>query len=355
MLTVALLAVAAVVAWNVLRWPAVRAGGGLRGQTVSILIPARDEEANLAACLDSALAQDAAAEIIVYDDHSRDRTAALVLEYAARDARLRLAPTEPLPPGWCGKTFACWRLAALTRSEWLLFLDADARLAPGAVTAMVAEAERRGATLLSCWPGFEMRGFAEGLLMPLLNFFVFTLFPAPLSLRRAAPSLGLAHGACMLARADAYARTGGHGVVAADLFEDTRLARLWRERGEWSLCLDGSRVVRVRMYSGFSGIWNGFRKNFRPAFRREWSFWAFLAMHAGLFLLPFVTARPAALLVIAMRLMLAARFRHPLWSALLHPLGEAVAIALGVASWRACRRGGVTWKGRRYQPACAPR
>jgi|YNPBryBLVA2012_1023415.scaffolds.fasta_scaffold00100_23 glycosyltransferase involved in cell wall biosynthesis len=343
-------AVLALVAVNAIFWPKVSPQARAAGE-VSVLIPARNEAANLPGCLESVLAQPSVAEVLVYDDHSEDPTPAVVKRFAAGEPRLRLLEPRPLPPGWCGKTFACQTLAEEARSQWLLFVDADVVLAPGAVPAVLAEAERRGVTLLSCWPGLRMSGFWEGLLMPMLNFVVFTLYPAPLALRRPRdPSLGLAHGALMLARREAYRRVGGHRAVRGELFEDTLLARLWRLRGERSLCLDGQQIVRTRMYAGLRPIWRGFQKNFYPAFRSPVSFWGFLAFHALVFLAPFLAGYwPAAGSVIAMRLALALRFRHPVWSALLHPLAQGLLLALGLASWWRYRHGpGVEWKGRRY-------
>ncbi len=352
-----------VAVWNALAWPRVGTLHQPHGD-VSILIPARDEEANIAACLDAALMQTSRVrEILVYDDHSRDETARVVAGYERRDARVRLIQPSALPDGWCGKNFACERMAAEARSEWLLFLDADARLIGNdAASRIASEAERREATLLSCWPALEMRGFWEGALMPMLNFIVFTLFPAPLSFVRVDASLGLAHGSCLLVRRDAYQRTGGHALVRGEIFEDTLLARAWRERGEKSLCVDGQQVVRVRMYGSFGEIWQGFRKNFFPAFRQETSFWAFVALHFFVLLLPFALAPfalaistravwpliAAALCTMLARLILALRFKHPLWSVALHPLGEIFLIALGLASRRASKSArGVEWKGRR--------
>jgi chlorobactene glucosyltransferase len=362
------LALLALTLWNVLCWPEVLHGvtseaSRVENNSVSILIPARDEESNIAACLDLALAQGPVVrEVLVYDDHSTDDTPRIVADCAMRDARVRLRAPDALPAGWCGKPFACAQLAADARGTWLLFLDADARLHAHAVGRALREAEARGVTLLSCWPALELTGFWERALMPLLNFVVFTLYPAPLALRRDDPSLGLAHGSFILARRDAYLRTGGHGLVRAEIFEDTRLAQVWRGRGERSLCLDGRRVLRVRMYDSFGEIWRGFQKNFFPAFRRARSFWAFVAFHFSVFLLPFALApfaassswalpfAAAALCVLVMRAALALRFKHPLWSVLLHPLGEALLIALGVSSWLRCRSGhGVEWKGRRYR------
>jgi chlorobactene glucosyltransferase len=352
--------------WNALAWPRVGDSAvslDAHAPLVSVLIPARDEERNIAGCLDTVLAQGQTVfEVLVYDDHSTDRTAELVEAYARRDRRVRLIRPAELPEGWCGKTFACARLAAEARGRWLLFLDADARLVGhDAVSLIAGEALARGATLLSCWPRLLTRGFWEGALLPMLNFVVFTLYPAPLALRRDDESLGLAHGSCVLARRDAYEALGGHALVRSEMFEDTRLAQAWRARGQRGLCLDGSGVVAVRMYRSFDEIWAGFRKNFFPAFRGTRTFRAFMALHLFIFLLPFALTplalghswawplAAAAGCVLATRAALALRFGHPWWSALLHPLGEAILVALGLASWLDCRSGrGVEWKGRRY-------
>ena len=349
----------AVAAANVVAWPRLRASECVTPRAVSVLVPARDEEANIAACLDRVLQQgQTVGEVLVYDDHSTDGTARIVREAAARDARVRLIEARPLPPGWCGKPFACAQLATQASGEWLLFIDADARLAEGAANALVATALERKITFLSAWPRLVMESFWERALMPLLNFVVFTLFPAPLSLKRDDGSLGLAHGACILAHRETYFRTGGHAQVRAEIFEDTQLAKRWRASGERGLCLDGQRLVSVRMYLSLAEIWRGFQKNFYPAFRRQASFWAFVVWHATLLIAPLVLfasghallAATAAVAVPITRLLLALRFNHPVWSALLHPLAALVMIAIGLSSWRRCHSGkGVEWKGREYR------
>lgn len=351
MIIAVLLACWAIVLWNVLAWGAVRPSSVDPGPVVSVLIPARDEEWNIRECLDSVRLQPGVREVIVYDDHSADRTRAVVEVAAAQDGRIRLARTEALRPGWYGKPFACSRLAAEAKGDWLLFLDADARLAAGAMAGMLAEAQHRGITMLSCWPRLEMRTFAERLLMPLLNFVVFTMYPAPLAAWRRDASLGIAHGACILCERRSYESVGGHAAVASEIFEDTRLSQVWRERGAQSLCLDGQRVVRARMYAGAREIWHGFRKNFRAGFRTEAAFWLFWWAHAVLFFGVFFFDWRAAAVVLSLRSLLALRFGHPLWSALLHPAAEFYLLALGVASWWAVRSGrGVSWKGRQYRP-----
>ncbi len=338
---------------NVFFWPSVR-----RRETyapVSILIPARNEEANLPECLTAAITSDAL-EIIVYNDHSTDATARIVSTYAKRDPRVRLLDPSELPLGWAGKTFACHCLSLAAKGDYLLFLDADVRITSDAPSRIAAEAAARNVSLLSCWPGFEMRSFWERALMPLLNFVVFSIYPSPLSFFLPHASLGLAHGACILARRDVYQRLGGHVLVRNEMFEDTRLAQVWRQLGERSLCLDGADLVTVRMYQNFSEIWRGFQKNFYPAFRHKRNYWTFLTLHFTVFLLPFLLLPfdldfwPAAAAILAIRLVLALRFRHPVWSVLLQPFTEALLIALGLISfWRVVKGHGVTWKGRAYR------
>lgn len=343
---------------NVLFWPRVRRSATARPGEVSVLIPARNEESNLPACLDRVLRQgEVVGEVIVCDDHSTDSTPAIVAGYAARDPRVRLVTPGDLPEGWIGKNFACATLAGAASRDYLLFLDADARLEDQAVSSLVAEMERRRLDMLSCWPGLAMESFVERALMPMLNFVVFSIYPGPMSLFFSYPSLALAHGACLIFTRTSYHQLGGHAAVRDQIFEDTRLARLWRERRRRGLCLDGRGVVSVRMYSSFDGIWRGFQKNFYPAFRSEAAFWSFLFFHALFCLVPFLllAASPsrslalATLAILLTRLLLALRFAQPAWTALLHPVAQFLLLTLGLSSWWRCRTGqGVEWKGRSY-------
>jgi chlorobactene glucosyltransferase len=355
------LLILSVALWNVVAWPKIKPSFLTRAHAVSVLIPARNEESNIAACLDSVLNQgETVSEILVYDDHSDDATPRIIHEYRGRDARVRPVAPSALPRGWCGKNFACAQLAKEATGDWLLFLDADARLARAAVTSMVEEAIARDLTMLSGWPALSLASFWERALMPMLNFVVFTLFPAPLSLVRDDESLGLVHGACILVDRSSYYAIGGHSAVRDEIFEDQRLARLWRAKGMRGLCLDGQGIVSVRMYRSLGEIWAGFQKNFFPAFRHEASFWGFILLHLLVLLAPLVAlaftrrwlVMAAAACALAARALLAIRFRHPLWGVLLHPAAEVILIAIGLSSWWRVKSGrGVLWKGRLYHAA----
>jgi chlorobactene glucosyltransferase len=347
---------------NVLFWRKPRSGqtSALR---VAVLIPARNEENFIGCCIEKVLEQgDSVERILVYDDHSTDRTAEIVREKALISSKVGLVEIADLPGGWTGKNFACHRLALASDQQWLLFLDADTEILPGAVNAMLAEAAASKLTFLSLWPGLRLESFGEKVLMPMLNFLVYTIYPAPLAEKYSMPSLGIAHGACILVRKDAYERGGGHAAVRSEIFEDTQLARRWRTAGERSLCLDGQDYVSVRMYGSVRSIWEGFRKNFYPGFCRESSFWALLFLHAAVFMAPFPLAvaelcmirTPGvwslmAGLVLLMRVMLTVRFRYQLWPVILHPLAEVFLCMLALSSRRGFRSGsGVRWKDRVY-------
>ena len=349
---------------NLLLWRSTTSWNKVPARSVSVLIPARNEEETLVACVEAALNQgEAVSEVLVYNDGSTDDTQDVLDSLKARHPlKVRQVKTHPLPNGWAGKPHACQRLAGGASGRWLLFIDADTRFEPGAVQKLVSAAEATNANMVSAWPRIEMKSFAERLFMPLLNFIVFSLFPAPLARSRRSPSLGIAHGACILADRKTYFELGGHSLVRREMFEDTLLAREWRQLGENSQVIDGRDVVVVRMYSSFAGIWNGFSKNYYPAFSAAFSFALFQLYMAtayvalpvtasalvitGTLATPWLLVVPASLLP---RVLLAIRFRHPLWSAILHPIQVPVMIALGFRSWWLVKYGsGVTWKGRVY-------
>ncbi len=332
--------------------------------SVSVLIPARNEEANLPLCLDTIIEQGAVvAEVLVYDDHSTDNTSQVVSNYVAQFSRISLIPPVILPSGWCGKNYACAQLAKQAKGNWLLFLDADTRLMPNSLNQMLNEAQARKLTFLSCWPKFQMETLTEKLLMPFLNYVVFSMFPGPLSFIKRPqfefnPKLGLAHGACMLFERGAYEEFGGHEKVKDQIFEDTRIAQLWRASERRGNCLDGQEVVYLRMYTSFGEIWAGFQKNLFPAFQHEYKFWAFLLLHTTVYFLPFILTilvnssllNWSVLFITLIRVLLVIRFRHSLLSVLFHPLGELLFILLGLTSWWRCKYGnGVVWKGREYR------
>ena len=177
-------------------------GGRRRGRPtqprpfLSVLVPVRDEQDSVAACLDSLLEQDYGDyEIILLDDHSRDGSLAIMQDYAASyPDKIRVQRSRPLPEGWTGKTWACHQLSRLARGSWLVFTDADTVHASNSLSRAWLEARARDASLVSYLPDLVTVSLSERILMPFMYFAFFLLFPLPLIRKLRDRQSGLAVG-----------------------------------------------------------------------------------------------------------------------------------------------------------------
>ncbi|KAA2212396.1 glycosyltransferase [Teichococcus oryzae] len=321
---------------------------------VSILIPARDEAAQIEGCLRAALAsQDAAIEVVVMDDGSRDDTAAIVRRVATQDPRVRLLAAPPLPQGWTGKVHACARLAEAARGTHLLFIDADVRLRSHAAAAMVSHAEKHDLALVSGVPRQQMGTLGEALTVPVINLMMLGYLPQG-GRRGTRASLAAACGQLVLAEAAAYRAAGGHAAAPAVLHDALALARRMRARGFRTEVVDGSRLATCRMYRGFAEAWGGFSKNAREGMATPLGLPVWTLLLGGGHILPWLLLpHPAAFLAVLLSLVLRGlitwRMREPWWSVPLHPFAMAVALAI---QWSALLGGGLgvkpEWKGRSY-------
>ncbi|GJE33399.1 4,4'-diaponeurosporenoate glycosyltransferase [Methylobacterium oxalidis] len=347
---------------TLLRTPEPEAGRTL----VSILIPARNEAANIAATVRAALASAGVpVEVLVGDDHSTDGTAALVREIAAGDPRLRLVPVPSLPEGWTGKNHACAHLAAKARGEHLLFIDADVRLEPDAAAALAAHARRTGSALVSGVPRQRMETLGERLTVPMINFLLAGYLPVALMRASLRPALGAACGQLVLVARDAYAAAGGHGAIRWSLHDGVHLPRLLRRSGHRTDLVAGYALATCRMYAGFAEAWAGFSKNAHegmatPRALPVWTLLLFggqvlpwLLVLAGLFgLVPgtaLAVALAALIVSLATRAAITLIAHEPMATIPLHPAAVLVALAI---QWnvllRRERAGAAAWKGRRY-------
>lgn len=233
---------------------------------ISVLIPARNEEASIAACVESVLAsRHVELECVVLDDHSDDRTADIVRELAAKDARVRLEPAPPLPPGWSGKQHACFALAQLAKYPILTFLDADVRLAPDALVRMAAFQKESAAALVSGFPRQETGTLLEKLVIPLIHFLLLGFLPFAQMRKKPLPGLGAGCGQWFLTTRDAYDRVGGHSHlrVRNSFHDGLQLPRAYRLSGLMTDLCDVTDLATCRMYRAAAQVWNGLAKNAR--------------------------------------------------------------------------------------------
>lgn len=223
---------------------------------VSVIIPARNEEANLPRCLESLVAQTAPPlALMVVDDHSTDSTRSIAQSFPT----VRVLEADPLPDGWSGKSNACWTGAKLAKGKWLLFTDADTRHAINSVEQGFHEAESNHAALLSYSPKQEVFGFWERALMPVI-FAELAKTYRPKEVSDPTSPAAAANGQYLLIRRDVYDAVGGHAAVAHAILEDVELAKLVKRAG-YKLQFRLSDAVSTRMYRTFGQMWEGWTKN----------------------------------------------------------------------------------------------
>ena len=250
---------------------------------ISVIIPARNEEACLADCLTSLVGQAGPAyEIIVVDDHSTDGTRAIAAGFP-----VKLISADELPQGWNGKCNAAWSGARVAKGKWLLFTDADTRHAPNSIAAGLQEAQETSADMLSYSPRQEVRGFAERALMPVIFAELATTYP-PKDVCDPNSPVAAANGQYLLVRREAYDAVGGHAAVATTLLEDVALAKRLKQAG-FTLRLRVSDTVSTRMYRSFPQMWEGWTKNLALLFPkpRRLALWRVLEFVAILAILTF--------------------------------------------------------------------
>ncbi len=230
---------------------------------MSVIVPARNEEVCLGACLESLVAQTGVSfEIIVVDDGSTDRTR----EIAQSFPRVRVIDAGPLPSGWSGKNNALVAGMKEARGEWLLFTDADTFHRSGSLARSVAEARQQKAALLSYSPEQEVHGLWEKAVMPVIFAELASTFrPSEVSDRRSAAAA--ANGQYILVSREAYDAVGGHTAVAISLLEDVALARAVKASGRKIFFRYGGDAVRTRMYRSFAQLTEGWTKNLVLLFR----------------------------------------------------------------------------------------
>jgi len=330
---------------------------------VSVLIPARNEEAQIAATLQAVLSDPSRDfELLVLNDHSADNTAGIVQSFARQDSRVRLIAAPELPPGWCGKQHACHVLARHARAEWLVFMDADVHLAPGALERITHFSSQSGIDLASGVPRQLLGSFSERLLIPLIHWVLLCFLPMHWARRSRSPAFAAGCGQLMVARASAYRRCGGHAAIRTSLHDGLTLPRTFRRAGFRTGLFDATDIAECRMYRTGRDVWPGLAKNATEGLAAPGTL---LPMTLILFVgqvLPWLLLASGALsssaalaagcavaLSLIPRLVSSRRFGQPPSVALLHPAGVAALLAIQWFAFFNSQLGRPSsWKGRDY-------
>lgn len=338
---------------------------------VSVLVPARNEAAAIGRLMDDVLAsKNLDLELVILDDESTDGTGDIVRRRAAMDARVRLVAGEPLPAGWCGKQHACACLARHARHDTWAFLDVDVSPTPDAIARAVAFFHASTADLVSGFPLQRTGSVLEWLLLPLIHFVLLGFLPIARSRVDGSPGLAAGCGQLFITRRDAYRRSGGHEAIRDSLHDGIKLPRAYRRAGLRTDIFDATDIFSCRMYTRSLDVWNGLAKNATEGIGSPATILPFTLLLAGGQILPFamlaagaatgwhawprwviaVTASAAGL-AYAARFMAVARFGQSVSSAVAHPAGIAVFLAIQwVALVRKLLGMPTTWRGRSLLP-----
>jgi chlorobactene glucosyltransferase len=348
--------------FNLAVWPRGRAQGRLTAP-ISVLIPARNEEENIEACVRAlAASQHPLEEIVVCDDHSTDQTPAILARLQAELPQLRVIQGRPLAEGWVGKPHATHQLAQAARGEVLLFVDADTVFTPEGVGRVASLFEDLRADLVTAVPRQETGGFFERLILPLLYATYCNWLPLPLIWGSKDARFLAANGQVLALRRAAYQQVGGYEAVKHEIVDDMAIARLVKRAGLRVVFADGFEVARCRMYRSARQVWEGFSKNIYEGIGGSLlALLGIVGLFSATYLAPFALLAsawavpglllPAAVGVganLAMRAALAWRHRQPWESALLHPLGVVGLLLIAVNSLWWTRSGKLRWRGRVY-------
>jgi glycosyltransferase involved in cell wall biosynthesis len=239
---------------------------------VSVLIPARNEEKNIAQLLNDLLDHDYKnIEILVFNDQSTDKTAEIVTGFSQKDSRVKLINSEGLPEGWLGKNHACHSLSKLAKGKYLLFLDSDVRIGNGIIRQTCAFSDKHKLGLLSIFPRQIMVTAGEKAAVPLMHYILLTLLPLILVRKTGFSSLAAANGQFMLFNAENYRKTLPHEKMKNDKVEDIKIARYYKNEKIKIACITGKESVSCLMYSGFLEAVHGFSKNVTQFFGNSFS------------------------------------------------------------------------------------
>ncbi len=327
---------------------------------VSIIIPARNEEASLRACLESLTTQTGVAfDLIVVDDASTDRTRAIARTFAG----VRVISSDPLRQDsagntWTGKNNAVIAGAKQARAEYLLFTDADTVHLPGSLARALDEAKKEQADLLSYSPQQVVVTLAERAVMPVIFVELAAQYP-PHKVRDQTSEIVAANGQYILVRRAAYEAVGGHAAVATEILEDVALARLFRKAGHRVYFRYGGDAVRTRMYRDWPQLREGWTKNLALLFPQPeflafqslavwFAAWSTLAIAvSGVTSRHFVWILAAAFWLLVYRRIRAAHFTTAN-NLLAMAFGLPMFAYLLLRSRKAHAKGQVSWKGRVY-------
>jgi len=249
---------------------------------ISVLIPARNEENNIACLLDALQKFNNNIEILVCNDHSTDNTEEIISRYQTTDQRIRLIESEVLPKGWLGKNHACYQLAKQASGKYLLFVDADVVISGNIIADAVSYAKKHKLGLLSVFPKQVLLTIGEKKSVPLMNYILLTLLPLVFVRFSPFKSHTAANGQFILFESKTYFELEPHKQFKNSAVEDIAISKFYKKQKIKIACLIGEERIQCRMYDSYKDALNGFSKNIFMFFGNSpivaFLFWVFVTL-----------------------------------------------------------------------------
>ena len=321
--------------------------------SVAVLLPVRNEAANIVDLVDSLKAQTGLSDLKFYflDDNSEDETLELLKREIAGDKRFSVSSGQQLPEGWLGKPWALEQLRSKAKADYIVNIDADVRLVPRAICATINLLIDQKLDFVSPYPKQIAKSFGERMVQPLLQWSWLSTVPLRIAEKSGRASLAVANGQFFAVRESALMAVSGYSVSKRAVLDDIELARTLLRNGFKGCVADGSHIASCQMYNSWAEVKAGYGKSLWAAFGSRLGslvaitflfltgilplLGAIAGFTAGFYALEFVIISR----IIATRVS-GARFLD----SFLHPISTLILIYLIIYSWSA--RGKVLWKGR---------
>ena len=228
---------------------------------VSIIVPARNEQRNIRAALQSLLGLEYPDyELIVVDDRSEDSTGRILDEMAASSPRLKVIHIDRLPHGWLGKNHALWVGSRVASGELFLFTDADIVMEPTLLTRAVAFLEGNRLDHLAATPSMRMPTLFLSMFGASFIIF-FSLFTRPWKARDPKSPCHIGIGAFNLLRREVYYKVGGHETIRLRPDDDIKLGKIVKKGGFRQDVAYAPEFMAVEWYSSVAEVIKGLEKN----------------------------------------------------------------------------------------------
>lgn len=330
-------------------------------KTLTVIIPARNEESNIKECLDSLIQQSYKnLDIIVVNDQSEDKTPEIVKEFQRTYPFIRLIDIKEKPVEWVGKSYALYSGYLESVSPLLLFMDADVRLNKLCIERTLETISNENLDILSYAAFQQCQTIIEYAIQPLVFYFLNIFYPLD-GINTNSSGVVACNGIFILIKRELYEQIGTHSAIKSEILEDVELAKRIQSQGGRIKFMFAPDLITVRMYKNIKEIYEGWSKNFFVLLQRScfksielimvlmllfWLPLTILIFNISLYLL----ILPILMLNITYFCYAYSKMGYKLWVGLLFPLGSVLLSIIIINSLVNYKfKGRVIWKNRMYK------